>query len=409
MRRVRAITALALLAAAGLEARALDLSGDLSLQTRAYPESPAFSGQRSSTVGGVLEPTLHGELTPATSFTFTPLYRHDSADSRRTHADLREAYLLTFGEWGGNSWQFRLGVDRVFWGVAEVHNLVDIVNQTDLVEHPRDRPKLGQPMIHLAVSGDWGLAESFLLPYHRKRTFPGRSGRLRAGRLIEDDAAYESGAKERHVDVAFRYSQAVGRLDLSLSAFSGTSREPFFRVDPGAGAAAGMDAPLLPYYEQIRQYGLEVQFTTEPVLFKMEAIRRHGAANLRGEAEDYGAFILGLERTLYTLFDSPYDLTVLGEWLYDERGSRATSAWQNDVYLTGFLAFNDVQGTELIAGLLADLRHNSRTLNLEFKRRLAGNWSMRLEAFANLDTDREDLTYDGRRDSFAGAELIFSF
>ena len=300
-------------------------------------------------------------------------------------------------------------MDRVFWGVAEVHNLVDIVNQIDLVEHPRDRPKLGQPMMHLAVSGDWGLAEAFVLPYHRKRTFPGRSGRLRAGRLIEDDAAYESGAKERHVDVAFRYSLAVGRLDLSLSAFSGTSREPFFIVDPDAEPSPGMGPPLLPYYEQIRQYGLEAQFTTEPVLFKMEAIRRHGAANLLGEAEDYGAFIVGLERTLYALFDSPYDLTVLGEWLYDERGSRATSAWQNDVYLTGFLAFNDVQGTELIAGLLADLRHNSRTLNLEFKRRLAGDWSIRLEAFANLDTDRKDLTYDARRDSFAGAELIFSF
>lgn len=409
MRCTGAIAALVLLAATGPEARALDLSGDLSLQPRAYPESPAFSGQRSSTVGAVLEPTLHGELTPNTSFTFTPLYRHDSADSRRTHADLREAYLLTFGEWGENSWQFRLGVDRVFWGVAEVHNLVDIVNQIDLVEHPRDRPKLGQPMMHLAVTGDWGLAEAFVLPYHRKRTFPGRSGRLRAGRLIEDDAVYESGAEERHVDVALRYSLAAGRLDLSLSAFSGTSREPRFVVDAQGATSLGMDAPLLPYYEQIRQYGLEAQFTTEPVLLKAEVICRHGAANLLGEEEDYGAFIVGLERTLYALFDSPYDLTVLGEWLYDERGSRATSAWQNDVYLTGFLAFNDVQGTELIAGLLADLRHNSRTLNLEFKRRLAGNWSMRLEAFANLNTDRNDLTYDGRRDSFAGAEIIFSF
>ena len=107
--------------------------------------------------------------------------------------------------------------------------------------------------------------------------------------------------------------------------------------------------PLLPFYEQIRQFGLEAQLTTEPWLYKMEAIRRSGASNLLGEEEDYGALIVGVERTLYTLFDSPYDLTLLGEWLYDERGSRATSAWQNDVYLTGFLAFNDVQGTELIA------------------------------------------------------------
>ena len=173
-------------------------------------------GQRSSTGGLVVEPTLYGEVAQRTSFTLTPLFRYDSADSRRTHADLREAYLLTYGDWGENSWELRLGLDRVFWGVAELHNLVDIVNQLDLVDHPRNRPKLGQPMAHLTISGDWGVAESFLLPYHRKRTFPGRSGRLRSSWLIDETALYESGAEERHVDFAARYSNAVGLLDFGL-------------------------------------------------------------------------------------------------------------------------------------------------------------------------------------------------
>lgn len=174
--RIGAIAALGLLCA-GAKAQVLDFSGDLSLQARWYPQSPAFGDQRSSTGGLVAEPTLYGEVTQATSFTVTPLYRYDSADSKRTHADIREAYLLRYGDWGENSWELRLGLDRVFWGVAELHNLVDVVNQLDLVEHPRDRPKLGQPMAHLTVSGNWGIAESFLLPYHRKRSFPGRSAR----------------------------------------------------------------------------------------------------------------------------------------------------------------------------------------------------------------------------------------
>ena len=65
---------------------------------------------------------------------------------------------------GENTWELRLGLDRVFWGVAELHNLVDVVNQLDLVEHPRDRHKLGQPMAHLTISGSWGVAETLLLP-----------------------------------------------------------------------------------------------------------------------------------------------------------------------------------------------------------------------------------------------------
>ena len=388
MRLRCAFAALVAMAAAGAEAQALDFSGEASLQARWYPQSPAFPGQRSGTGGMVVEPTLYGEMGERTSFTLTSLYRYDSADSRRTHADLREAYLLTYGDWGQNSWELRLGFDRVFWGVAELHNLVDIVNQLDLVEHPRDRPKLGQPMAHLTISGDWGIAESFLLPYHRKRTYPGPSGRLRSGRLIDENALYESGAEERHVDVAVRYSNTLGLVDFGLTAFTGTSREPLFLVSsqPDPLALPAMDAPLIPYYEQMRQFGVDAQLTTAHLLCKIEAIHRSGTRNLLGQEEDYGAFVFGLEHTLYALFGSGADLTLLGEWLYDDRGPRATSVWANDIFLAGFLAFNDVQGTELVAGILGDLDHDYRALNVELKRRLSGNWSMRLEAIVNLSS-----------------------
>ena len=409
MRLAGAVAALALMAAAGAGAQGLDLSGDLSLQARWYPESPAFPDQRAGTAGLVVEPTLYAEIARTTSFTLTPLYRYDSADSRRTHADLREAYLLTYGDWGESAWELRLGVDRVFWGVAELHNLVDVVNQLDLVEHPRDRPKLGQPMAHLTLSGNWGVAESFLLPYHRERTFPGRSGRLRSGRAIEGHALYESGAEERHVDFAFRYGNAVGLLDFGLSAFAGTSRDPAFVVGGPANRLAAADAPLIPYYEQIRQLGIDAQLTTGAWLYKMEAIRRSGARNLLGEDEDYGAFIFGLERSLYGLFGSSADMTFLAEWHYDGRGRRATTVWDNDLFVAAFLAFNDVQGTELVAGILGDLDRGYRALNVELKRRLSDTWSMRLEMIANLSADPRDLTYDGRRDSFVGVGLTFSF
>ena len=409
MRFRGAIAAIVLMVAAGAQAETLEFSGDLSLQGRWYPQSPAFPDQRSGTAGLVVKPTLYGEVAQKTSITLTGLYRYDSADSQRTHADLREAYLLVYGTRGGNSWELRLGLDQAFWGVAEAHNLVDIVNQVDLVEHPRNRPKLGQPMARLTVSGDWGVAESFLLPYHRKRTFPGRSGRHRAGRPIDDDALYESGDEERHLDLAFRYGKAVGSLDFGLSTFVGTSREPVFLAGRQSGPLPAFDAPLIPYYEQIRQYGVDAQLTTEPWLYKMEAIRRSGARNLLGQEEDYNAVILGLERTLYALFGSRADVTFFAEWLYDGRGRRATSAWANDYFVAGLLAFNDVQGTELLVSVLGDLRHDSRSLNLELKRRLSDGWTMRLEAIANLRVDRRDLTYDGRRDSFLGVDFTFSF
>ena len=406
MRFGGAIALLLLAAATGVEGQALDFFGDLSLQARWYPETSAFPDQRSGTGGLVAEPTLYAEIADSASFTFTPLYRYDSADSRRTHGDLREAYLLMFGDWGHNSWELRLGLDRVFWGVAELNNLVDVVNQLDLVEHPRDRPKLGQPMAHLTISGDWGIAETFVLPYHRKRTYPGPSGRLRSSFPIDENAAYESGAEERHVDVAVRYSHAFGLLDLGLSTFVGTSRDPIFLA---AGPLPTAGTPLIPYYEQIRQFGIDAQLTTGRWLYKAEAIRRGGARNLLGQEEDYSAFILGFESSLYGLFGSGADLTLLAEWHHDGRGRRATSVWDDDVFIAGFLAFNDVQGTEFVAGILGDLNHDYRALNLEFKRRLSDSWSMRLEMIATLRADPKDVTYDGRRDGFLGVDFTYSF
>ena len=386
-----------------------DFSGVLSVQSRWYPEPAAFAGQRSHASGVVAEPTLYLEDAGGRSLTLTPFFRYDSADSRRTHADLREAYFLLYGDLGENFWELRAGVDQVFWGVAELHNLVDIVNQFDLIEHPREEAKLGQPMAHLTISGDWGVAELLALPYHRERTFAGPSGRLRPGRLILDEALYESGAEERHLDVAARYSHSIGLLDFGLSAFVGTNREPSFVLSLPPNQIPDDTTPLIPYYEQIRQFGLDAQLTVGSWLYKLEAIQRSGARNLLGLEEDYRAVILGAEHTFYSMFESAIDVTLLGEWHDDGRGRWATNAWANDVFVAAHLAFNDVQGTEIAAGLLGDLSRKYRALSVELKRRLTDNWSLRLEVIANLSVDAQDISYGARRDGFVALNLNYNF
>ncbi len=108
-----------------------DFSGRLSAEGRWYPSPGAHTDQRSYAGGFVAEPKLYLEDDAGRSFTLTPFFRYDGADLGRTHADLREAYLLLFGEISDDEWELRLGVDRVFWGVAESRHLVDIINQID--------------------------------------------------------------------------------------------------------------------------------------------------------------------------------------------------------------------------------------------------------------------------------------
>ena len=227
--------------------------------------------------------------------------------------------------------------------------------------------------------------------------------------MILDDALYESGDEERHLDVAARYSNSVGLVDFGLSAFAGTNREPFFVPAIQPGLIPDANTSLIPYYEQIRQFGLDAQVTAGAWLFKLEAIRRSGARNLLGEEEDYRAAILGGERTVYAVFGSVADLTLLAEWHDDGRGRWATNVWANDVFVAGHLALNDVQGTEIAAGLLGDLSRNYRALSVEMRRRLSNRWSMRVELIANVDVDPEDITYDARRDSFLAFDFNYNF
>ena len=406
-------------------------SGRYTLESRWYPQSPAYPGQRSHATGFVLEPTLFLEDPEGRSFTLTAFFRGDAADSRRTHADLREAYLLLFGELDDGEWEARLGIDRVFWGVAELYNPVNIVNQSDLVEHPDGKTKLGQPMAHLTFSGGWGTAELFALPWHRERTFPGRHGRLRSALVVDPDLVeYESGARERRLDLAARYTHSFGPLDLGLSLFDGTSREPSLRpasprpvlgpdgapaVDPRTGAPILVPTALAPYYPRIRQLGLDGQLTAESLLLKLEAIHRTGAPNLPsprrplGEEEDYTAFVVGGEYTIYSPFESNADLSLLGEWHRDDRGRRSTHQFQNDVFLAARAAFNDVASTEVTAAIVADTDYGSRTMSVEFSRRLSDEWSLRLEATAMLDIDEADPIRPTWRDSFVGVELTYGF
>ena len=400
----------ALLFAAGACAAAptvdYELSGRLGIESRWYPESAAHPRQRSHASGFVVEPHLHVEDEEGRSLTLKAFLRQDAADSRRAHADVREAYVLLFGEVGDDEWELRLGIDRVFWGVTESHHLVDIVNQTDLVEHPNREAKLGQPMVHWAWSGDFGVAELFALPYHRKRTFPGHTGRLRSGLAVDNGrTTYESAAGAGHVDLAARYSHSFGPFDVGVSAFDGTSREPF--MQPESDAAGTL--VLAPHYEQIRQLGVDAQATIDAWLLKLEAIRRTGARNRVGEEEDYSAFVVGGEYTFYSAFDSDVDLGLIGEWLHDGRGRNATDIFQDDLFVALRLAFNDVDGTEVIAGIVEDMDYGSRFLAAELNRRLTDHWSLHLEATALLDVDPADIQYDLRNDSFVELRLVYGF
>ena len=391
----------------------VEFSGRIGVESQLFWQRGS-SNQRRQSHGVILEPEIYVENESGSSFSVKPFYRSDSADTHRQHGDLREAYFLTYGETDSGEWEIRLGIDQIFWGVAESTNIVNIINQSDIVEDPFDKVKLGQPMAHLTLSADWGITEFFLLPYHRKRTFPGVNGRFR-GPLVVDrsNVQYEHKDKKRHLDFAARYSHSIGSVDFGVTGFTGTSRAP--SLIPNDCSETPQPTALNQYYSQIRQIGLDMQVTLESALLKFEGVRRKGARNFNvnlcnAVEEDYSAYIVGGEYSFYSVFGSDSDIIALGEWIYDSRGKRSTETLNQDIFLGLRWALNDTQDTEFVFGYVEDLRYDSAFLTAEFKRRISDSMSLEAEIFSVEKADENDINFSAiKKDSNLRIRLNYNF
>ncbi len=384
-------------------ASAHELSGYVSGEVRLYPENPNFFGQRDQSASLAFQPEYYHEFENGSSFTFVPFYRLDSADAKRTHFDIRELTYL----WLHEDFELRLGVRKEFWGVTEVLHLVDIINQTDLVENFDGEQKLGQPMANLSVARDWGTVDLIVLPYFRERTFPGRKGRLRFGLVVDtDQAQYESAAEEWHTDWAARYSHTFGDWDVGIYYFIGTSRDPSFI--PGTDGAG--NPVILPVYQQIQQTGLDVSYVVGNWLWKLEALYRKGQGDQRGLARnDYVAATGGFEYTFTGIFETQMDLGVVAEYLFDERRDFALTPFENDVAGALRLAVNDAASTEFLFGWVQDIDTNARFLFLEASRRLGDQWTLDLEIRAFLDQPPTAFLFALRDDDLLQLVLQYHF
>ncbi|HSM32161.1 MAG TPA: hypothetical protein VK854_15795, partial [Woeseiaceae bacterium] len=286
----------------------------------------------------------------------------------------------------------------VFWGVTESVHLVDIVNQTDAAGDIDGEDKLGQPMLNLAWQRDWGLLSIYVLPYFRERNYPGIEGRLRTPLPVDSDRpVYESSAQERHVDAALRYSHYIGDVDIGLSVFSGTSREP--RLLPAENAPV-----LLPHYDLIDQFGIDLQYTRDAWLWKLEAIARNGYS------ETFTAAVGGLEYTFYQVGRSSADLGVLLEYQYDGRNElEPFTTSDNDIFVGTRLALNDIQDTSVLAGVAYDTVTGETFFNVEAERRIGDSIAFELRARAFSGAGPQDLTYAVVRDDYVQIRLAKYF
>jgi hypothetical protein len=376
----------------------VEYSGSAALEQRYFFQDALYPQQERANLSVYFAPELYTSFNDGNdSLLFKGFYRFDQQDDARTHGDIRELKWIHSGE----EWEVQTGISKVFWGQTESLHLVDIINQTDDVESIDGEDKLGQPMVAFSLFKDWGNTTVFVLPYFRERTFSGDDGRLRAPLAVDtDNPIYESEDKEKNIDWAIRWQHTLGDWEVGLSYFDGTSREPDFVLSTNEL----LEPSLRPFYPQIQQAGIDVLALLGSWTIKFEGIHRNVME------QDFTAFVGGFEYSFVGLFDSVYDVNWLMEYQYDNREDLSNVVAQNDLMVGSRLVFNDIDGTEILIGMVQDLDYSHvRSGFIEASSRINDNWKWRFDAWMFSSDEPADPSYLLRRDDYIQLNLEYYF
>ena len=355
------------------------------------------------------DPQLSQQSNSSTSLTFQPKYkqswdfskkvldvqlflREDANDDERSHQDIREL------SWSHSidNFEYKVGISKEFWGVAESYHLVDVINQLDNVEEVDFQSRLGQPMLKTSYFSDVGSFQAWVLPYFRERNFASNKSRVFSGpvNIDEDAAEYYSSKKEKHVDYALRYSNNFNEYDVGLSYFQGTSRAPVLNYDASGNR-------FVPFYDQLKQLSTDIQWTGDALLLKLEALIRN-EANFGSSS----ALVAGFEYTFFDIYNE-HDIGFISEYLYDERGKTRTS-FDNDLFWGLRYTLNDIGSTEVLVGGFFDLDNASHVPRFKLQQRINNDWKYEfiLQGYHNIDDD-DLFFYDIKDDDFMRFNLRY--
>jgi len=148
------------------------------------------------------------------------------------------------------------------------------------------------------------------------------------------------------------------------------------------------------------QFGVDVQYTNEAWLWKLETIARDT------RIDSFIAAVGGFEYTFYGVKDSSADIGVLVEYLYDGRNDMSPpTASNNDLFVGARLALNDSDDTSVLAGIAVDLDSQELFLNIEAGRRIGDNLSVELQLRSFMNAEPSGSLFAVKQDDYLQLRL----
>lgn len=361
----------------------LDFTSEVEIENQFFVNKGLYPNQKDYFLSGVLKPKLDIKSEDGRhSFKFELFARGSIQDPNRSHLDIRQAYYQR----KVNTLTITAGIRKVFWGVTESNHLVDIINQSDILEGTDGKEKLGQAMLQIAKNSKIGNFEFFYLPYARRIQLPSKTGRNRFPVVLDrEDIPFRSSDKAWHPSFAVRWSKTAGDFSLGVAHFYGTSREPLFL---GFNPITGLDLS----YPLINQSGVDIQYNKNAWILKLESIYRIS------EFQDFLAVTSGFEYTFGNVFDKGADFGIVAEYTYDSRQELTFSGLDNDVFIGSRIALNDDKSTDCLFGGIIDVGKGTRLFRFEASRRVANSFKLAIRANILSHVSEREILYNFRND-----------
>jgi hypothetical protein len=98
------------------------------------------------------------------------------------------------------------------------------------------------------------------------------------------------------------------------------------------------------------------------------------------------------------------------EYQYDDRENVTNVVAQNDLMLGSRLVFNDIDGTQILAGVVQDLDYSNVSSGfIEASSRINDNWKWRVDAWMFSSDEPAEPSYLVRRDDYIQLSLEYYF
>lgn len=349
--------------------------GSVGGEMRIYPDAPLFPDQDRDDVQASAYTSVNATADLGEARFDMELFGRFAPDAAREFSgDVRQAFVRL--QSGKAEW--KIGVLSETWGVLEAWNPVDIINQRDLIEDFQGDVKLGQPGALMTLQLKGATLSFFGTGVARERRFARREDRFRVLPAGIVGADFEDG--QWAPTGAIRAAIPIGELNLALSEFLGTAREPALRPVIGPAGLEGFRA----FYGRISQTSAEAEYVVGDSVLKAELIhqRGHGGAFWGGG--------VGMETSFSKFAGGLGDLTLYAEAYADSRGDRAPlTPFQRDVFLGARYSLNDTADSLLELRHTYDLEWHSSLIEVRATHRVFANVVLSMSFLKTLNGARD--------------------